>query len=49
MKGESFVLETVMLRERYKKIERSTYHSRCVRRQPTPNGGSAEACSPPAR
>jgi hypothetical protein len=44
--GESFVLETVMLRERYRKIERSTDHSQCVRNHPVPDGGRAEACPP---
>jgi hypothetical protein len=48
VKGESFVLETVMLRERYRRFERSTYHSRYVRHHAAPNG-EAEACPPPSR
>lgn len=46
--GGSFVLETAMLRERYRKIERSTDHSQCVRSRPAPNVGPVEACAPPS-
>jgi hypothetical protein len=46
--GGSFVLETAMLRERYRKLERSTDHSQCVRSHPAPSDGPVEACAPPS-
>lgn len=47
--GVSFVLETVMLRRGYRKLEHSAYHSRCVCHRPASYGGTVETCSPPFR